>query len=78
MTPEPFVTAKEIARFLGMSPRTIAKMAREGRIPAYPVSGSIRLTWRFKLSEIGLFFASHVPTPTIEDGRPNPAERGKQ
>ena len=75
MTPEPFVTAKEVARFLGMSPRTIAKMAREGRIPAHPVSGSARRTWRFKLSEIGLFFQSAPPTPTIEVGRPSPAER---
>jgi excisionase family DNA binding protein len=78
MTPEPFVSVKEVAQFLRMAPRTISRMARQGRIPAHPVSGSIRRTWRFKLSEIGLFFESHAPTSTIEDERPNPAERRQQ
>lgn len=67
---ERFVTAKEVARFLEMSPRTIAKMAREGRIPAHPVSGSARRTWRFKLSEISLALASQSLAPTIATQRP--------
>jgi excisionase family DNA binding protein len=78
MTPEPFVSVKEVAQFLRMAPRTISRMARQGRIPAHPVSGSVRRTWRFKLSEIGLFFESHAPTSAIEDERPNPAERRQQ
>jgi hypothetical protein len=31
---ESFVTAAEVAKYLSLSPRTIAKMARESRIPA--------------------------------------------
>jgi excisionase family DNA binding protein len=72
---EPFVTAKRVAEFCGLSPRTINRMAREGRLPAHPVSGTARRTWRFKLSEVETCLVA--PTPTIEAGRPNPADRGK-
>jgi len=68
---EPFVSAQEVAKFLNLSPRTVAKMAREGRIPAHPVSGSARRTWRFKLSEIEGAFASEPLAPTIADQRPD-------
>jgi excisionase family DNA binding protein len=66
---ESFVAAKEVAQFLGMSPRTIAKMAREGRIPAHPVSGSARRTWRFKLSEVesSLALASQLHRPILSE-----------
>jgi excisionase family DNA binding protein len=57
---EPFVSATEVAKYLSISPRTVAKMAREGRIPAHPVSGSARRTWRFKLSEIEYFFELYL------------------
>jgi excisionase family DNA binding protein len=67
---EPFVTARKVAQFLEMSPRTIARMAREGRIPAHPVSGSARRTWRFKLSEVNASLASQSLAPTIPAQRP--------
>jgi excisionase family DNA binding protein len=72
---EPFVTAQQIAEFLGMAPRTVNRMAKEGRIPAHPVSGTARRTWRFRLSEVEKHFAPSSPNLKIEDGRPNPAER---
>jgi excisionase family DNA binding protein len=78
MMPEPFVSVKEVAQFLQMAPRTIARMARHGRIPAYPVSGSIRRTWRFKLSEVENHFASQLSTPIIDAGVQVPAETSKQ
>jgi len=62
---ESFVTAAEVATFLGLSPRTIAKMAREGRVPAHPVSGSTRRTWRFKLSEVEICLAAPLPRSTM-------------
>lgn len=61
MRHEPFVSASEVADFLCLSPRTVTKMAREGRIPAHPVSGSARRTWRFKLSEVEGFLALAAP-----------------
>lgn len=61
---ERYVNAATLAAHLGISHRTVAKMAREGRIPAHPVSGTARRTWRFKLSEVERYLAlstsSHI------------------
>jgi len=64
---EPFVTTTEVAKFLGLCRRTVAKMAREGRIPAHPVSGTARRTWRFKLSEVEVSLASQLPRPILSE-----------
>jgi excisionase family DNA binding protein len=75
---EPFVSTTEVANFLSISPRTVAKMAREGRIPAHPVSGTARRTWRFKLSEVERAFAPEPLAPTIAAQRPDcSAERSE-
>jgi excisionase family DNA binding protein len=47
-----FVDSATVAKYLGLAPRTVAKMAREGRIPAHPISGLARRTWVFSLAEI--------------------------
>lgn len=75
MTPEPFVSVREVAQFLRMAPRTISRMARQGRIPAHPISGIARRTWRFRLSEVENHFASQLSTPMILAGVQVPAER---
>lgn len=64
---EPFVTTTEVAKFLGLCRRTVAKMAREGRIAAHPVSGTARRTWRFKLSEVEVSLASQLPHPILSE-----------
>jgi excisionase family DNA binding protein len=75
---ESFVSTKQVAEFLGLAPRTIVRMAREGRIPAHPVTGTARRTWRFRLGEVALFFAPQPATPIFEPERPSPAEKGKR
>ncbi len=64
---EPFVDADVIAAHTGMSLRMIKKWAREGRIPAHPVSGAERLrkTWRFKLSEVDSALVSLRASPIV-------------
>lgn len=49
---EYFVDATEIALMLGLDPKTVQKMARNGAIPAYPYGDGIRKTWRFLPSEV--------------------------
>jgi len=71
---ESFVTATEVARYLSLSPRTVAKMARDGRIPGHPVSGTARRTWRFKLSEVETCLAAQLPQSTIPARPSRPAE----
>jgi hypothetical protein len=53
MTPEPFVSAKEAANFVGISRRFLTELARRGIAGAYPLgTGYLRKTWVFRLSEL--------------------------
>jgi excisionase family DNA binding protein len=47
-----WITATEAANYLRVKPRTVLKWAKEGRIPAHPLSGSKRVTWRFLKAEL--------------------------
>jgi hypothetical protein len=58
---EPFIDAAAVAAHIGMSSRTVTKKARDGSIPAHPLSGTIRRTWGFKLSEIDAFILALRP-----------------
>lgn len=53
MTPEPFVSAQEAAKFVGISRRFLTDLARRGIAGAYPIgTGDMRKTWVFRLSEL--------------------------
>jgi excisionase family DNA binding protein len=47
-----WLNANEAAQYLRVKPRTILKWAKTGQIPAHPLSGSKRVTWRFLKSEL--------------------------
>lgn len=47
-SPLPRLTVTEIARWLGRHPRTIRRLARQGRLPALRVGGQ----WTFTRQEI--------------------------
>ena len=49
---EPFIDAPEAARFLKLHPKTLLRLARDGKIPAHPLTGRRRHIWRFLLSEL--------------------------
>ena len=51
--PEPFVSADEAARFLGVKRRFLLSLARRGIAGSYALgTGEIRKTWVFRLSEL--------------------------
>ncbi len=53
MTTEPFVSAQEAAKFIGISRRFLTELARRGIGGAYPIgTGDLRKTWVFRLSEL--------------------------
>ncbi len=56
-----WLTANEAAEYLRVKPRTVLKWAKEGRIPAHPLSGLKRVTWRFLKSELDGFMLN-VPS----------------
>ena len=44
---EAFLDPHQAAAFLNLDPRTLLRWAREGIVPAHPLSGNKRRTWRF-------------------------------
>ena len=53
MVPEPFVSAQEASKFVGISRRFLIELARRGISGAYPIgTGESRKTWVFRLSEL--------------------------
>ncbi len=53
---EPLVDADEVADLLGLHPKTVQLMARQGKIPAIRVSKF----WRFRKSDINRWLQSEV------------------
>lgn len=53
MTPEAYVSAEVVAKYLDIEKRQVLALARQGKLPAHPLdSNASRKLWRFKLSEI--------------------------
>ena|SRR6516162_3101098 len=53
MTPEPFVTADDIAKHLKITRPQALEMTRKPIIPAHPLgTGEHRRAWRYKISEV--------------------------
>ena len=58
VTPEPFVSADDAARFLCIKRRYLLELARQGVVKAHPLgTGRKRKIWVFRLSEL----AASVP-----------------
>lgn len=51
MTSE-WLTAKEAAQYLRVAHRTVLEWAKTGKIPAHKLSGTARVTWRFRADEL--------------------------
>ena len=49
---EPFINANQAARLLGLSAKTLLRFARQGTLPAHPLTGKTRRQWRFLESEL--------------------------
>lgn len=64
--PEPFVDAEQAGNFLQLQPRRVLQLARQGKLPAYPIGDGTRKVWRFRLSDLATAMLhsrqrSHVP-----------------
>jgi excisionase family DNA binding protein len=49
------VTAKEAAEFLKIARSTVMALARDGKIPAHPVTNGRRKRWLFFISELAAY-----------------------
>jgi helix-turn-helix protein len=64
LLPEPFVSADEAARFLGVKRRFVLELARNGMNGAYGLgTGTIRKVWVFRLSELAAAIAAKSTDP---------------
>jgi excisionase family DNA binding protein len=61
-----WLTAREAANYLRVSHRTVLQWAKEGRIPAHRLSGTARVTWRFRADELDS--AMMAPPSAAENG----------
>jgi excisionase family DNA binding protein len=48
----PWMNAREAAHYLRVAHRTVLQWAKEGRIPAHRLSGTLRVTYRFRAAEL--------------------------
>ena len=55
-----FLDANQAASKLNISPKTLLRWAREGLVPAHPLSGTRRRSWRFAESELDAWALSKV------------------
>jgi len=69
---EPFVSAEVAARFLGIKRRMLLDLARNGIGGAYPITGQVRKTWIFRLSELGVAIDHRHPRPFPDKPRYDP------
>lgn len=49
---ERFIDAEKAAEFVQLNRKTLLRFAREGSIPAHPLTGKKRRKWRFLISEL--------------------------
>ena len=49
---EPFINAKQASALLRLSAKTLLRFARQGIVPAHPLTGQTRRQWRFLESEL--------------------------
>jgi len=49
---EPFISAQQASGLLHLSAKTLLRFARQGIVPAHPLTGKTRRQWRFLESEL--------------------------
>src|SRR5271169_3113639 len=57
---ERFIDAGKAAEFVQLNRRTLLRLAREGSIPAHPLTGTKRRKWRFLISELDAWARAKV------------------
>lgn len=57
------LTTGEAAVYVGLHQKTVERMARMGEIPAHPVSGVRRKTWKLYATELDAWLRAKVNSP---------------
>jgi excisionase family DNA binding protein len=62
-----WLTASEAAQYLRVEPRTLLMWARQGRVKGYVLSGTQRVTWRFRAEDLDATMSP--PSVALRNGR---------
>jgi excisionase family DNA binding protein len=62
-----WLTTEQAAAYLSVKPRTINLWARQGHIKGYRLSGTARVTWRFR--RVDLDATLSPPSVALTNGR---------
>jgi excisionase family DNA binding protein len=62
-----WLTASEAAQYLRVEPRTLLMWARQGRVKGYILSGTQRVTWRFRAEDLDATMS--LPSVALRNGR---------
>jgi hypothetical protein len=74
-TPEPFVTADDVAAYLSVKRRQVLEMRKKGIIPAHPLgTGKRRKVWRYRISEVDAAVSSGARKPSASNEEGDLAE----
>jgi excisionase family DNA binding protein len=65
-----WLTAREAALYLRVAHRTVLEWAKTGRIPAHRLSGSLRVTYRFRAVDLDAMLLA----PSAAEGEINAAK----
>lgn len=59
-----WLTAAEAAAYLMVKPRSLLLWVRQGKIPAYALSGTRRRVWRFRREDLDSTLLAHPVLPS--------------
>jgi len=62
-----WLTASEAAQYLRVEPRTLLMWARQGKVRGYVLSGTKRVTWRFRPEDLDATMSP--PSVALRNGR---------
>ena len=64
-TPPEWLTPAEAAQYLKVKPRTVLLWVRQGKLKAYPLSGTKRRVWRFRREDLDAALMAPAVVPSI-------------
>ena len=64
-TASPWLTSREAANYLRVAHRTLLQWARTGKVRAYRLSGTGRITWRFRAIDLDAMLCATLGTPAV-------------
>jgi excisionase family DNA binding protein len=73
---EEWMTAGEAAEYLKIKPRTLLLLVRQGKLPAFALSGTKRRVWRFRSEDLDTALLSR-PVLTLDGSLPVRSNDGR-